>query len=71
LRGEVGGHARGIEDKPHPIDVEVRIEWAFDGQEWLIGQVTRWTSSHVFVRFVDARSLTGFVWVQAGDVRRR
>ena len=30
----------------------------------------RWTKSHVFVRFQDARSATGFVWVRARGVRR-
>ena len=28
LSDKAGGHARGIEDQPDPIDVEVRIEWA-------------------------------------------
>jgi hypothetical protein len=51
-----GEHARGIEDQPEPIDVEARIEWAADGEEWLAGRAHRWTRSHVFVRFQDARS---------------
>ena len=70
LSDKAGGHARGIEDQPGPIDVEVRIEWAQDGEEWLSGRAHRWTSSHVFVRFQDARSATEFVWVRARDVRR-
>jgi hypothetical protein len=70
LSDKAGGHARGIEDQPSPIDVEVRIEWAQDGEEWLAGRAHRWTNSHVFVRFKDPRSLTGFVWVRASDVRR-
>lgn len=70
LSDEAGGHARGIDDQPHPIDVEVRIEWSADGEEWLAGRAHRWTKSHVFVRFQDARSATGFVWVRARDVRR-
>ena len=61
---------RGVEDQPVPIDVEVRIEWADDGEEWLQGRAWRWTRSHVFVRFLDSRSLTGFVWVRARDLRR-
>ena len=65
LRDKTGGHARGIEDQPKPIAVEVRIEWATDGEEWLAGTATRWTASHVFVRFEGQRSLTGFVWVRA------
>lgn len=28
LSDTAGGHARGIEDQPSPIDVKVRIEWA-------------------------------------------
>lgn len=71
LRDKDGGHARGIEDQPSPIDVDVRIEWAQDGEEWIPGSASRWTRSHVFVRFQDVRSLTGFVWVRARDVRRR
>ncbi len=70
LRDKVGEHARGIEDQPDPIDVEVRIEWAGGGEEWLPGRAHRWTASHVFVRFQDPRSATGFVWVRARDVRR-
>jgi hypothetical protein len=70
LSDKAGGHARGIEDQPEPIDVEVRIEWATDGEEWLHGRAHRWTKSHVFVRFLDPRSLTEFVWVRARDVRR-
>jgi hypothetical protein len=62
-------HARGIEDQPEPIDVEVRIEWAEDGEEWVTGRAHRWTNSHVFVRVKDPQSLTGFVWVRARDVR--
>lgn len=72
LKGKSGGHARGIEDRPDAIDVEVRVEWAEDGEEWIAGsRATRWTNSHVFVRFEDSRSPTGFVWVRAQDVRRR
>ena len=68
---KAGGHARGIEDDPNPIDFEVRIEWADDGEQWLPGRAHLWTKSHVFVRFQDARSATGFAWVRARDVRRR
>ena len=70
LSDKAGGHARGIEDQPEPIDVEVRIEWPDDGEEWLQDRAHRWTKSHVFVRFQDPRSLTGFVCVRARDVRR-
>ncbi len=70
LSDKAGGHARGIEDQPSPIDVEVRIEWATDGEQWLPGKAHRWTKSHVFVRFQDPRSATGCVWVRARDVRR-
>ena len=65
LSDKAGEHARGIEDQPEPIAVEVRIEWAADGEEWLLGRAWRWTKSHVFVRFQDPRSATGFVWVLA------
>jgi hypothetical protein len=41
LSDRAGGHARGIEDQPEPIDVEVRIEWADDGEEWLPGRAHR------------------------------
>lgn len=70
LSDKGGGHARGSEDQPHPIDVEVRVEWGHDGEEWIKGRAHRWTRSHVFVRFQDPRSATGFVWVRARDVRR-
>ena len=33
LSDKAGEHARGIEDQPEPIDVEVRVEWAVDGEE--------------------------------------
>lgn len=59
LSDKAGGHARGIEDQPEPIDVEVRIEWADDGEEWLPGRAHRWTSSHVFVRFQDVAVVDG------------
>jgi hypothetical protein len=71
LNDKSGGHAHGIEDQPDPIDVEVRVEWADDGEEWLRGLAHRWTNSHVFVRFEDSRSATGFVWARARDVARR
>ena len=61
LSDKAGGHARGIEDQPDPIDVEVRVEWAKDGEEWLQGRAWRWTKSHVFVRFQYPRLATGFV----------
>jgi len=32
LRDNAGGHARGIEDQLQPIGVDVRIEWADDGE---------------------------------------
>ena len=70
LSDKAGGHARGIEDQPEPIEVEVRIEWADDGEEWLRGQAARWTKSHVFVRFqhsVADRACVG----QGRDVRRK
>lgn len=63
LTDKADGHARGIEDEPHPIDVEVHIERARAGEEWLRGRAHRSTRSHVFVRFQDARSGTGFAWV--------
>jgi hypothetical protein len=56
-----GGHARGVEDQPDPIDVEVRIEWTDGSEEWLSGRAHRWSKSHVFVRFQDPRSLSGLV----------
>ena len=69
LRDRNGSHARGILDRD-PIDVEVRIVWSHDGEEWIAGQATRWTTSHVFVRVRDPRLLVPHVWVRAGDVRR-
>ena len=66
LSDKAGGHARGIEDQPEPIDVEVRIEWADDGEEWLSGRAHRWTKSHVFVRFQDPRSATGSCGFELG-----
>jgi hypothetical protein len=43
LSDETGAHARGIEDQPNPVDVEVRVEWAGDGEEWLRGRAHPWT----------------------------
>lgn len=63
-------HARGIPDQDR-IDVEVRIVWERDGEQWVAGRATRWTASHVFVRVRDPRLLVPHVWVRAGDVRWR
>jgi hypothetical protein len=51
LKDKSGGHARGIEDRPNPLDVEVRIEWADGGEEWIAGSATRGRARTVFVRF--------------------
>ena len=72
LRDRDGRHARGIPDQPHPIDVDVRLELATDGEQWLPGRAQRWTRTHVYVTALnDARVRPPGVWVLAADVRRR
>jgi hypothetical protein len=50
--------ARTIPDQRNPIPVLVRVVWERDGEEWLAGEATRWTCTHVFVAFGDARLAT-------------
>ena len=69
LSDKAGGTLAASRTQPTPIGVEVRIEWAQDGEEWLHGRAHRRTKSHAFVRFQDPRSLTGCV-VRARDVQR-
>ncbi len=70
LSDKAGEHARGIEDQPDPIDVEVRVEWADDGEECLPGRAHRWTAPHVFGRS-RTRGREGLYCVdRARDARR-
>ena len=58
-----------IGGQPHPIDIEVRIEWSRrERNGCVLGRTV--TKSHVFARFLVPRSATGLVWDQARDVRR-
>lgn len=70
-RDSHGFHARGLHDRPHPIDVRVRIVWAIAGEQIIEGRALRWNRSHVYVVFADTRLATQGVWVLARDVRRR
>jgi hypothetical protein len=48
-----------------------RIVWADDGEQWVHGHGSRWTSRHVFVEVGDPRLATLGVWVTPAEVRRR
>jgi hypothetical protein len=61
---------RWIPDRPR-IPVWVRVVWADDGEQWMHGHASRWTSRHVFVEVGDARLATLGVWVTPVEVRRR
>lgn len=58
---------------PHhePIDVTARIVFEDDGEVWLDGTADRWVGQHVCVELDDPRLQVRYVWVDAGDVRRR
>jgi hypothetical protein len=49
----------------------VRVVWAVDGEQWMQGRASRWTTRHVFVELADARLATLGVWVTPAEVRRR
>lgn len=61
---------RGL-SRREPIDVQVRIVWAVDGEQWIDGRAVRWTGRHVYVEFDDRRIRTTGVWVAPADVVRR
>lgn len=49
-------------------------KWAVfehDGKTWLDGRATRWNRSHVCVYVTDPRLSSPYLWVRAGDVKRR
>ncbi|HLT62002.1 MAG TPA: hypothetical protein VK020_12455 [Microlunatus sp.] len=50
------------------IEVEARVVWAKDGEEWVRGHVTRWVRPVVLVELHDPRRRR--VWLSAADVRR-
>jgi hypothetical protein len=63
--------SRSIPDQPQRIPVWVRVVWAVDGEQWMQGHASRWTTRHVFVELADARLATLGVWVTPAEVRRR
>lgn len=63
-------HAIGIPTRPG-IDVDVRIVWKRDGEQWVPGVADRWTQPHVHVSVSDERLPVPGIWVLARDVRRR
>lgn len=62
-----GETARYLTDHTR-IEVEARVVWARDGEEWVRGHVTRWVRPVVLVELHDRRRAR--VWLPAGDVRR-
>lgn len=54
-----------------PIDVTARIVFEGDGETWLDGTAARWVGQNVCVEIVDPRLQVRFVWVDAGDVKRK
>ena len=62
-----GETARFLADHTR-IEVEARVVWARDGEEWVRGHVTRWVRPVVLVELHDRRRAR--VWLPAGDVRR-
>jgi hypothetical protein len=63
--------SRSIPDQPQRIPVWVRVVWSVDGEQWMHGHASRWTTWHVFVELADARLATLGVWVTPAEVRRR
>lgn len=63
----LGDVARFLRDNTR-IEVEARVVWAKDGEEWVRGHVTRWVRPVVLVELHDARRRR--VWLSAADVRR-
>lgn len=64
-------HARGIPRTSNPINVEVRILFDVDGEQWLNGLADGWHGQHVGVLVTDVRVKANRVWVDASDVKRR
>lgn len=62
-----GETARFLRDHTR-IEVEARVVWARDGEEWVRGHVTRWVRPVVLVELHDRRRHR--VWLPAGDIRR-
>jgi hypothetical protein len=58
-------------DRPNGIDVQVRIVFETDGEQWVDGIARRWWERHVCVECEDPRLQVRYVWVDAADVRRR
>jgi len=71
LRDRNGAHARGIDDRPQPIDVTVRVVWPDESEEHLPARALRWNQSHVFCVLGDPRIERPGIWVLARDVKRR
>lgn len=64
--------SRRLPDRDHWdwIEVEVRVVWEVDGEEWVPGTATKWWHRHVFVKIGDRRLLPQGTWLAAHDVRR-
>lgn len=65
------GVAGAQKNRPDSIDVQVRIEFETDGEQWVDAVARRWWQRHVCVECDDPRLQVRYIWVDAGDVRRR
>lgn len=65
------GRARDHLPAAEQIEVVVRVEFADDGETYLLGLAIRWNRSHVCVTVNDGRLFSPCLWVRARDVRRR
>lgn len=63
--------ARELKNRDDAIEVQVRVVFDRDGEQWLDSVARRWWQLHVCVECEDRRLRVRYVWVGAGDVRRR
>ncbi|WP_328321860.1 hypothetical protein OHA70_25525 [Kribbella sp. NBC_00382] len=65
--------ARTLQPFPsdYRIDVDARLVWEVDGEEWVEATAIAWTQHHVKLFCQDPRLLVPYVWLAPADVRRR
>lgn len=55
---------------PEPVDIDVRVVWARDGQETIRTRALGWSGNLAYVELDDPRARIRWVWLPAPDVRR-
>ena len=64
--------ARALNNVREPIAVSARVVFERDGETWLDAMAVRWWRRHVCVHVEgEERLQVPYVWVDAGEVRRR